>query len=104
MIRGEEFEALPKYSQAHEYKCDALAAPGFDLGNERLRDLHLNELQSRGQSNSDAHKAMIGWNNADPNNPVDSVDIDAGKKALNEVFKARLCIKRAGKDHEQCRR
>ena len=101
LIRAEEYEALPKYLQAFEHRFEVLTSAGFNLADEKLRDMHMNELQSCGQGGTEVHKALVGWKSADAK---DVEDIKAGKDALTNVIKARMCLKRSGKEHEECRR
>lgn len=101
LIRGEEYEGLPQCLQAFHHRFKALADSGFSIAHDQLRDKHIGELQSRGQSNTEACKALINWKNADPAN---TMDIKAGQDMLSEAVKSRSHIKRSGKDFEQCHR
>ena len=49
------------------------------------------------------HKALKRWAEAATDGSEDS-DIKAGIKALTEVIKGRIYIKRSGKDYDQFRR
>ena len=52
LIRGEEYESLPKHLQAYEKNFEVLSGGGFDVAITNVRDLHLNELISLGQEDN----------------------------------------------------
>ena len=60
LAHGEEYDALSRCLQAYEYKFDVLSGAGFDIAHNSLRDMHINELQSREQNNSEVYKALVG--------------------------------------------
>ena len=102
-IRGEEHECLPKHLQACEHKFEVLSGGGFDVAGTKLKDLHMNELTSRGQESILTCKSNLSWNNASVDRS-DEASIKSGKDALTEVIKARVCINRSCKEHYECRR
>ena len=60
LIRGDDYDALPQYLKAYEHKYEVLCKAGYGLGNDKLRDLHMGELTSRGKEDSKVYKALKG--------------------------------------------
>ena len=80
----------------HEHKFEGLSGGGFDVVDDKLRDLHVNELISRGQENRLACKSLLGWKNASADESDES-DIKEVKYALTEVINSRMYVKLSGK-------
>ena len=63
----------------------------------------MDELLSRGQSKSLLYKRLLSWKKA-PRDGSGAADINMGKEALRQAFKARIYVKRAGRNFEPFRR
>ena len=60
LMRGEEYDALPRYLQAFEHKYEVLKGAGFNMANAVARDLHMDELVSRDQTHRKVCKSLLG--------------------------------------------
>ena len=46
LVRGNDYESLPKYLKAVNHRCSMLKESGFDLATDNLRDDFMAELLS----------------------------------------------------------
>ena len=103
LIRGDDFNSLPKYLEVSEHRYAVLDGAGFEIANAKFRDSYMEEQINRGQDLSKTYLVLKGWKEEAVYGTMDR-EIAAGKKALTDVFRARLCIRRSGGMHEQFRR
>ena len=59
LVRGEEYNSLPKYLEAFDYKTEVLAGTRFNLANDQLRDLYMNKLVNHRQTDSITYKVLL---------------------------------------------
>ena len=64
LMCGKEYDALPRYLQAFEHKYEVLSGASFNMANAVARDLHIEELVNRNQTNGKVYKSLLGWKNA----------------------------------------
>ena len=101
--RGEDHDSLPKFMESSDHKFEVLKSTGFTFATDLIRDSYLTELRDRKQENSTLYQELLGWKSA-PNTEAGEKIKEQGRKALNDAFRARVCIKRSGKDYKQFRR
>jgi len=99
MIRGDEYETLPKYLEATEHRFQVAKECNLDMTNEGLRDAFMNELHGRGQDKSLVYKQLLGWKDV-LDDGLGAEDISARKKALTNTLRARIYMHRAGSNYE----
>ena len=56
-----KYPLLLKYLQAFKHCHEVLKEAGFDMANNNLRDLYMEELIQRKQADSLVHKTLLGW-------------------------------------------
>ena len=59
----------------------------------------MQELCARGEYESLACKQLINWKRTAATSRSQDNDVAASRKALNEVFRARICMKRSGSNY-----
>jgi len=102
MVRGEDYESVPKYFEVVNHRYTILKESGFDLATDSLRDTLIVELSNRGQSESHFYKRLTAWRNAS-RDKLDDTDIAVDKEALMQAFRSRVCVKRAGRRFDEFR-
>ena len=100
--RGDNHDSLPKYVESSDHKFQVLKATGFGFFAPGIYDSCITELRNRKQENSAAYQDLMRWKNA-PKGEDGKDDREPGITALNNAFRARMRIKRAGKNFEQFR-
>ena len=80
LIRGDDFDSLPKYLEASEYRHAALDGDGFEAASPKFCDACMEELVNCGQELGRTYLALKGWKEALDDDTVDR-EIAAGKKA-----------------------
>jgi len=103
LIKGDDHESLWHYRETLAHRYSILKESGFDLATDNLRDECMDELLSRGRSESMLYKRLLGWKKASADGS-DATDINLGKEALMEAFGARIYMKRAGRKCDEFRR
>ena len=91
LIRGDNFASLPKYLKATEQRHKMLTETGFEVASEKLHDNFMAELVNRGQEEGKLHLKLKGWKDALLDGSMVDM-INAGKKALTDVVRARMCV------------
>ena len=68
-----------------------LTETGFEVASEKLHDNFMAELVNRGQEEGKLHLKLKGWKDALLDGSMVDM-INAGKKALTDVVRARMCV------------
>lgn len=74
LVKWEDYATLPKYLEASEHKYQVLKETGFELALGMIRNSYIEELSSRGETESPVYKALEGWKDA-----ASEVDLDKRK-------------------------
>jgi len=102
MIRGDDYDSLPKYLEVLEHRYCIPKESVFDVVTDSLRDAYLDELLKRGQSKSQLDRHLLSWKEVSRDGS-DGLIVEIGKEVLMKAFKARVFVKRASRKFEQLR-
>ena len=95
LLKGDDFDSLPKYLEAAQQKYKCFEQTECEFATEQIRDKYLEELLKHREDNTLLFKQLIRWKDAAKDGSEDE-NIKVGRKALNEVFRARIYMRKIG--------
>ena len=100
LLSSDDYQSLPKHLETFAQRYTWFKQAGGEFATSKLRDACAQEPLARGKDKSLAHEQVLVWKNASFDG-YDDTDAESFRRALNETFRARICIKRSVQGFEQ---